>query len=223
MLANLIDENSMKTVNISSWETSIGRAKTCDIVLRNPTVSRFHAVIARRGKGWIIFDTGSKAGILVNGEKIDKYAKIYHGDILTIGSTVFRFSSPLHKRPPEKKTELKRERPDIEKEKPSMPPKKINADVLLQLPEKKPYPLLSGSCVIGRAASCDIVLPIRTVSQKHCRIERIRGVPHITDFNSAGGTYLNGKKITDTTPIHDGDILTIGKIKFRYCVNYTSK
>ncbi len=95
MIASFINNLNGKTVEISSWEVSIGRAKTCDIILSNPTVSRFHAVVARRGKGWMIFDTNSKSGVFVNGQKIEKSAFIYDGDEISMGTVSLSFVSPL--------------------------------------------------------------------------------------------------------------------------------
>lgn len=46
-LARLIDQNDGSIVEITHWETSIGKSKANDIVLPLPTVARFHAVIAK--------------------------------------------------------------------------------------------------------------------------------------------------------------------------------
>lgn len=54
---------------LNHWETSIGRNKTCDIFLAYNTISRFHAVLSRRKRGWTVFDTYSKTGVYVNGKK----------------------------------------------------------------------------------------------------------------------------------------------------------
>lgn len=99
VIARFTNNVNGKTMDISSWEVSIGRAKSCDIVLNYPTVSRFHAVVARRGKGWMIFDTGSKSGVYVNGKKIEKYAYIYDGDEIAMGMASLSFRSPLFRRP----------------------------------------------------------------------------------------------------------------------------
>ncbi|MBQ6019724.1 MAG: FHA domain-containing protein [Clostridia bacterium] len=99
VIARFTNNINGKTMDISSWEVSIGRARSCDIVLNYPTVSRFHAVVARRGKGWMIFDTGSKSGVFVNGEKIGKSAYIYDGDEIEMGTASLSFRSPLFRRP----------------------------------------------------------------------------------------------------------------------------
>lgn len=69
------------------WENSIGRSKTSDIALADPTVSRDHAVLYRREEGWLVADTASKSGVRVNGEKIQNKAPVHVGDSIQLGST----------------------------------------------------------------------------------------------------------------------------------------
>lgn len=71
------------------WENSLGRNRSCDIVVKDPTVSREHAVLFRRKQGWLIKDTDSKAGIVVNGKKIKGETQVYIDDVISIGSTSF--------------------------------------------------------------------------------------------------------------------------------------
>ena len=52
------------------------------------TVSRDHAVLYRREDAWLIADTNSKSGVMVNGTKIDKPTPVYIGDTVAVGSTV---------------------------------------------------------------------------------------------------------------------------------------
>ena len=83
----IIDALDGERYELNMWETSIGRSNSCDIVIGYDTVSRFQAVISRRLDGWYIYDLLSKAGIYVNGEKIEKKAMISGGDVLTFGTT----------------------------------------------------------------------------------------------------------------------------------------
>ncbi len=71
---------------LTHWENLIGRAKTSDVVLSVPSVSRNHAVITRKNeKNWIITDLKSKSGIAVNGKKIENSALLKYGDEINIG------------------------------------------------------------------------------------------------------------------------------------------
>ncbi len=91
--ASLVEAESGHIVDISRAETSIGRAKTCDHVIPDMSVSRFHAVLSKRKSGWIIFDTNSSHGVILNGKKIEKKAILKDGDSLIFGKTEYIFYS----------------------------------------------------------------------------------------------------------------------------------
>ncbi len=89
--ATLVDDFDGGLIDISHAETSIGKAKTCDIVLTYMSVSRFHAVLSNSQNGWMIYDTHSSCGTLVNGKAIDKKAELKSGDVIQIGAGEFTF------------------------------------------------------------------------------------------------------------------------------------
>lgn len=78
---------SHQIIPVLYWENSIGRARSCDIVLDDATASRDHAVLMRRESGWIITDTGSKSGTRLNGRKVTEPRQVLPGDILSMGSS----------------------------------------------------------------------------------------------------------------------------------------
>lgn len=89
--ACLIDEMTGDEYLITNWETSIGRSNACDIVLNYPSVSRFHAVIAKHKKGWVITDTNSSSGTTIGKTKVDHTAVVKDGDAVSFGGIVLRF------------------------------------------------------------------------------------------------------------------------------------
>ncbi len=89
--ALFIDTVSNKQYPVTTWETSIGRSSACDIDLRFETVSRFHAVLVKQKKGWVITDTLSKTGTFVNGKKINEPKIIQNGDVVTFGGVSLMF------------------------------------------------------------------------------------------------------------------------------------
>lgn len=97
MLMNMVNHDSIPIVY---WENSIGRSKTADIALNDPTISRNHAVLYRRDEGWIIADCGSKSGVMVNGERIYKPTTVYLDDVIAIGATplVLKTADSLNRR-----------------------------------------------------------------------------------------------------------------------------
>ena len=88
----LVNEITGEVITLRDRECSVGRNKACDIVLGFDTISRLHAVIAFRNKGFMIFDTNSKAGVTVNGEMIKKKANIYDGDRVGFGGLEYTLS-----------------------------------------------------------------------------------------------------------------------------------
>jgi len=75
---------------VTHWETLLGRAKSCDVVLDYPTISRSHAVLTRYDDGsWTISDIGSKGGIEVNGVATAMEVVTFE-DTITLGGVPFQ-------------------------------------------------------------------------------------------------------------------------------------
>jgi two-component system cell cycle response regulator len=68
---------------------------------------------------------------------------------------------------------------------------------------------------IGRDASCDIVLPHRTVSRSHAVIEWKDDVFVLRDAGSTNGTFLDDERI-DESPLSDRDRIRIGVYVLEY-------
>lgn len=76
-------------IPVTHWESLVGRAKSCDVVLDYPTISRRHAVLTRYDDGsWSVSDIGSKGGIRVNGADTAMYA-VGFGDVISLGGVNF--------------------------------------------------------------------------------------------------------------------------------------
>ncbi|ACI19754.1 FHA domain-containing protein [Dictyoglomus thermophilum] len=83
-------ENRGKDFKIIKDETTIGREPENDIVIPNPTVSRFHAKITRSEDKYFIEDLGSANGTMVNGIRVTKEL-LHDGDIVQLGDVVLVF------------------------------------------------------------------------------------------------------------------------------------
>jgi pSer/pThr/pTyr-binding forkhead associated (FHA) protein len=66
----------------------IGRAETCDIVIRDSGSSREHAQLIPSNKSFILIDNYSSNGTFVNGERITKM-RVRAGDIVEFGNSYF--------------------------------------------------------------------------------------------------------------------------------------
>ena len=62
----------------------IGRHQSCDIILSDRRVSRFHARITRQGRQYVLEDLGSKNGTFVNGEALQGPWILKDGDEISI-------------------------------------------------------------------------------------------------------------------------------------------
>jgi EAL domain-containing protein (putative c-di-GMP-specific phosphodiesterase class I) len=69
--------------------------------------------------------------------------------------------------------------------------------------------------VIGRDNDCNLKLTDKLISRRHCEI-RISG-DHlwIRDLESTNGTFVNFKKIEQAELLEPGDIISIGKFRFK--------
>jgi adenylate cyclase len=64
---------------------TVGRGNANDLVLNDPSVSRFHAVIKLRDNSIFVADRGSTNGIVLNDKKISKETELKNGDIALVG------------------------------------------------------------------------------------------------------------------------------------------
>lgn len=84
-------------LDLSNWENTIGRAKSADIRLNFPTVSRSHGALIRDAQGrWTVYDLNSKTGVFVNKSRVEGSAPVEAGDIITVGGADMVFM-PLGK------------------------------------------------------------------------------------------------------------------------------
>lgn len=77
---------------LSRARVRVGRGRTNELVLHDPSVSREHAelVPTADGRGWRVRDLGSTNGVAVNGAKVQDQA-LALGDTITFGSCEVRF------------------------------------------------------------------------------------------------------------------------------------
>ena len=78
-------------IPLTHWENVIGRAKSADVIVAFPTVSRNHGTLVRDEAGvWYYNDLNSKSGSLINGEAVTGKTAVSFVDTLTIGGGDFK-------------------------------------------------------------------------------------------------------------------------------------
>ncbi len=74
-------------------ESLIGRHQQCDLRLFDETISRRHARIVVADGEVTLEDLASSNGTFLNGERIQRAARLFDGDVLRIGDTSMRYLS----------------------------------------------------------------------------------------------------------------------------------
>ena len=90
--AHLIDATAKKGYTLRRRVVQIGREVGCSIVLKDPTVSRFHADVRAEGGQFVLYAMGS-SGTKVNGEATVAPRLLREGDQIAMGNTTFTFSA----------------------------------------------------------------------------------------------------------------------------------
>jgi pSer/pThr/pTyr-binding forkhead associated (FHA) protein len=75
------------------------------------------------------------------------------------------------------------------------------------------YPWAQGSLTIGRDQARSIVLPNKTASRKHARLDMVNGMPVVVDEGSANGTQVNGATIKGPTRIDESSKIDVGEFR----------
>jgi hypothetical protein len=73
--------------------------------------------------------------------------------------------------------------------------------------------LLDGRLItmIGREPINDIALNEPEISRRHARIDFDGSHYTLEDLGSTNGTYLNGRRLTEPTPLKNGDVIEFGE------------
>ncbi|MDF1666897.1 MAG: FHA domain-containing protein, partial [Planctomycetota bacterium] len=118
---------------------------------------------------------------------------------------------PARRRPPSKR--LNRQSPPKQESSPELTPVSQEPEQSMALLSPflgDPFPIgPRDHVVIGRGQKCTLLFPIKAISRRHAEIFFDNESFILRDLESTNGTYLNGKKVTET-PLVDGDQLTIG-------------
>lgn len=77
---------------IGAKPLTFGRKSANDVVIRDVSISRFHAEVRREGHGFMLYDLGSSNGTYVNGERMTSRV-LQPDDVITIGEETFSFEA----------------------------------------------------------------------------------------------------------------------------------
>ena len=69
---------------------TLGRSDECDVVLRDRSISRKHALLVREGEVWFVQDLGSTNGVTKDGRRAERF-ELRDGDEFRLGDLPLRF------------------------------------------------------------------------------------------------------------------------------------
>lgn len=88
-------EDIGRRYDLDTTQLTVGRGSDNDMVLNDPMVSRYHAVVKRQGSRFSMIDLGSSNPVVINDQVLDPGVpqQLQHRDVLFIGKTVFSFQN----------------------------------------------------------------------------------------------------------------------------------
>jgi pSer/pThr/pTyr-binding forkhead associated (FHA) protein len=200
---------------------TLGRDKSCQVVLAQQAVSRNHARISQEGNLFFLEDLGSAYGTQINGKALPKGEKhrLRNGDVIAIAQFDVRFDHVA-------------DLPNLNQgsEKTSFVARSLVKDVMrgIKSGEGPYFRIMNGpregerieisdaqEIYIGRDETADVIFKDDLVSRRHVKIRRDWSGTHVEDQNSRNGIKVNKKKVNRKT-LKDSDELEVGSTRLLY-------
>ncbi|MCX7835591.1 MAG: FHA domain-containing protein [bacterium] len=180
---------------------TIGRNPDNDLVLQHPMVSNHHAILHKTLRGLLLEDVGSSNGTFHNHQRLTPKTPtpIQLGDVIMFANQVaLDWKHPILIQ-------------------------WINLPYEELLPQKSPFQsrsvftfdIVQGKkthYTIGRDNTNDIVITHPRVSRKHAEVFQSEGQWVLRDLQSTNGTFVDGKRITESVITPQNQIVLAGNL-----------
>jgi predicted component of type VI protein secretion system len=83
---------------------------------------------------------------------------------------------------------------------------------------RRDFPLKPGSLVVGRKNSCELRIPLSSVSRQHCEVTLEGDTLKLRDLGSSNGTYHNSIRVQEAE-LEAGDEIVVGPVVFTVVVD----
>jgi len=83
---------------------------------------------------------------------------------------------------------------------------------------RRDFPVTKSPVVVGRTNSCDLRIPLPSVSRQHCELRLDDEALTVRDLGSSNGTYRNNIRVQEAT-LEPGDEIVIGPVVFTVVVD----
>jgi pSer/pThr/pTyr-binding forkhead associated (FHA) protein len=204
--------NEGESYPLRSTSTRIGMLEEVEIPIRgDANVAPVHAYVTRHKGGYWLMDAGTANGVFVNGERVFRH-ELKEGDRVDIGLSTFVFQSGEGS-VPVARARRDRYTPRVYTLNERASYEKYRVPRLVDIFGRE-IQLGFGMTVLGREPDVPISVPYdATVSRKHAMLTLDGATVRVKDLGSRNGTYVNGYRLFDETPIRDGDEIYFGRTR----------
>jgi pSer/pThr/pTyr-binding forkhead associated (FHA) protein len=145
---------------------------------------------------------GAEPTPLIHGDKIEVgQAEVFFGDDRMAGSTQYISAANLPQRSGAAPRATRRTR--------------ASGGRLVSLVDGREYAVPAEGLIIGRDASCDVVVATAEVSRRHAELAP-SNEGYVLKDTSTNGVFVNGERVSVTQTLGRGDIVRVGNEDFRF-------
>ena len=200
-------------------ESVLGSDASAIVPLAGDGVLQQHAVIQSHPDGQVaIRKAQASAEVMVNGVRLGPNpTPLLHGDKVTVGGHEFSFiderksGSTQYVQAIDPATLAGMMKQSAKKRKPTA----STGGRLVSLTDGREYQIAGANFLIGRDASCDVVVTSKSISRRHADIMTTPKGYVLVD-SSTNGTMVNGNKVAGQHLLAGGDIIQCGEHEFRF-------
>ncbi|MBI4421538.1 MAG: FHA domain-containing protein, partial [Gemmatimonadetes bacterium] len=203
---------------IPPGEVSIGSDPSSQILLTGPGVAPRHAVVQGAADGQVVVRKASDAvEVLINGVRLGPQpTPLLHGDKVQIGGVELHFVDERRSGSTQyvqavNPATLAGMKPGAKKGGPTG----TTGGRLVSLTDGREYAVTGQSLVLGRDASCDVVLTDKSVSRRHAEIMATPKGYMLVD-SSTNGTFVGGERVEGQRLLARADVIRCGDEEFRF-------
>jgi pSer/pThr/pTyr-binding forkhead associated (FHA) protein/tetratricopeptide (TPR) repeat protein len=190
---------------------SLGRSEDCEVIIRDPHVSRLQAKVWAKNNQYVIKNLGRNP-IMVNGVQI-KSRLLNDGDTVTLGTTELLFQVEGNRRQFDEASA--REQKTIALTSPvekTLSPRLVLSN---SMGESRIFPLDKDKISIGRSDEVDVNLEDSSVSRNHCIIEKRENAYFVKNLSEINPTLLNEERVSEKR-LYSGDQLQVGSYSLTF-------
>jgi pSer/pThr/pTyr-binding forkhead associated (FHA) protein len=207
------------SLSLDAPRVVVGRSKSCDVVLADPTVSARHASIRLQGGKNLIVDEGSTNGTLVGSVKLPPQTPraVSDGELVRVGRVwlELRFGACDNSATGSTRDKAKALAMDLLAAQLEAQGERLQPHLeVVTGPDAGARLALSVSddeYVIGRSSDSDLALSDPMCSRRHVSVQRVGGTWCVRDHGSKRGTELDGVTLgREPRAWRDGTELQLG-------------